>query len=53
MVKYVLQVLLLMATALNVRRQPTFDDNLSTEMRSRQRRIAEITEMIHVCAFFP
>ncbi|KAL8511848.1 hypothetical protein ACS0TY_018325 [Phlomoides rotata] len=43
-------VLLLMARALNVRRQLTNDDTSSTELRSRQRRIAEITEMIHVAS---
>ncbi|PIN22447.1 Geranylgeranyl pyrophosphate synthase/Polyprenyl synthetase [Handroanthus impetiginosus] len=45
-------VLLLMATALNapMPRQPPDADTLSTELRSRQQRIAEITEMIHVAS---
>lgn len=48
-----MQVLLLMATALNVRvPEPLHDgveDALATELRTRQQCIAEITEMIHVC----
>lgn len=52
-----MQVLLLMATALNVpMTRPAPDaagDPLSVELRSRQRCIAEITEMIHVSDFFP
>lgn len=47
-------VLLLMATALNVpmHRSPyeAANDPLSTELRSRQQCIAEITEMIHVAS---
>ena len=48
-----LQVLLLMSTALNlpIPRPPPPNDqggNLATDIRSRQRCIAEITEMIHV-----
>ncbi|KAL3833668.1 hypothetical protein ACJIZ3_008404 [Penstemon smallii] len=47
-------VLLLMATALNVpmHTPPPKDavDTLSTELRSRQQSIAEITEMIHVAS---
>ena len=51
-----LQVLLLMATALNVRiLGPASDggiDSLPMELRKRQQRIAEITEMIHVSSCF-
>lgn len=47
-----LQVLLLMATALNLPiSTPALDKGvhmLSTELRTRQQCIAEITEMIHV-----
>ena len=47
-----LQVLLLMATALNLPISAPVLDNgvhmLSTELRTRQQCIAEITEMIHV-----
>lgn len=46
------QVLLLMATALNVHiHEPTSNgvgDTLGAELRTRQQCIAEITEMIHV-----
>jgi hypothetical protein len=47
-----MQVLLLMATALNVSIPQPFPsepgDALSKELRARQQCIAEITEMIHV-----
>ncbi|KAH7855790.1 hypothetical protein Vadar_028934 [Vaccinium darrowii] len=47
-------VLLLMATALNVHihgpPSDTVVDDLSEELRTRQQRIAEITEMIHVAS---
>ncbi|KAJ8538465.1 hypothetical protein K7X08_027686 [Anisodus acutangulus] len=47
-------ILLLMATALNVpicRSAPQVDvDSLSTDLRTRQQSIAEITEMIHVAS---
>ncbi|XP_039014814.1 solanesyl-diphosphate synthase 1, mitochondrial-like isoform X1 [Hibiscus syriacus] len=47
-------VLLLMATALNVRIPELppagVGDNLPTDLRTRQQRIAEITEMIHVAS---
>ncbi|KAI8556599.1 hypothetical protein RHMOL_Rhmol05G0266500 [Rhododendron molle] len=50
-------VLLLMATALNVHIPGPPDDAvvdaLSEELRKRQQRIAEITEMIHVRSFSP
>lgn len=47
-----MQVLLLMATALNVHipqpRPDNVGETLTGELRTRQQRIAEITEMIHV-----
>lgn len=47
-----MQVLLLMATALNVHipglTPPGVGDTLPTDLRTCQQRIAEITEMIHV-----
>lgn len=48
-----MQIILLMSTALNVQvpQTPTSNElegTLTTELRSRQRCIAEITEMIHV-----
>lgn len=47
-----MQILLLMATALNVSVQEPSSYgpgvHLTTELRTRQRSIAEITEMIHV-----
>lgn len=50
-----LQVLLLMATALNLRVPEALigesTDIVSSELRVRQRGIAEITEMIHVSNF--
>ena len=50
-----LQVLLLMATALNLPISKSLPPNelagtLTTELRTRQQRMAEITEMIHVSA---
>ena len=49
---YLLQVILLMATDLNVQiPKPASGgvvDMFSTELRTRQQSIAEITEMIHV-----
>ena len=49
---YLLQFILLMATALNVQiPKPASGgvvDMFSTELRTRQQSIAEITEMIHV-----
>lgn len=50
-----MQIILLMATALNVQIPNPSPSNelegtLTTELRSRQRCIAEITEMIHVSA---
>ncbi|CAN1829736.1 Solanesyl diphosphate synthase 3, chloroplastic/mitochondrial [Linum perenne] len=49
---YLTQVLLLMATALNVHLpDPVPSTSLvATELRARQQRIAEITEMIHVAS---
>lgn len=52
MAVFVLQVLLLMASALNVGMPSTLpintQESLETQLRTRQQRIAEITEMIHV-----
>nr|KJB07794.1 hypothetical protein B456_001G118100 [Gossypium raimondii] len=49
-----MQVLLLMATALDVHipelSPPGIGDTLPTDLRTRQQRIAEITEMIHVAS---
>lgn len=49
-----MQIILLMATALNVQipnpSSNELEGTLTTELRSRQRCIAEITEMIHVSA---
>lgn len=52
-----MQVVLLMATALNVHipelPPPGIGDALLTDLRTRQQRIAEITEMIHVMFMSP
>lgn len=52
MVHFYVQVLLLMATALNVpipKPLPHLvEDNLTMDLRTRQQCVAEITEMIHV-----
>lgn len=52
-----MQVLLLMATALDVHipelSPPGFGDTLTIDLRTRQQRIAEITEMIHVMFMSP
>ena len=46
-----IQVLLLMSTALNPPLSPNDPaGTLTTELRSRQQKLAEITEMIHVSA---